>query len=99
MAKTENKITVGKPEFVEMLATNGQSKKKAQKNLKDVLAAITDTLTTGNDLNMIGFGQFKVRHKPACDGRNPENSKTSKISASNRVSFSVGASLKSAVNK
>ncbi|MEO7344873.1 MAG: HU family DNA-binding protein, partial [Methylotenera sp.] len=31
--------------------------------------------------------------------RNPANGETLKISASNRVSFSVGASLKSAVNK
>lgn len=99
MASAEKKVIVGKPELVELLATNGRSKKEAQEALNDVLAAITDTLAKGNDLNIIGFGKFKVTHKPAYDGRNPANGETLKIAASNRVSFSVGASLKSAVNK
>ena len=76
-----------------------EAKKEAQQTLNDVLAAITDTLAKGNDLNIIGFGKFKVTHKPAHDGRNPSNGETLKIAASNRVNFSVGASFKSAVNK
>ncbi len=99
MAKAEKKVTLGKPELVEMLATKGQSKKEAQETLNDVLAAITAPLAKGNDLNIIGFGKFKVRHKPADAGRNPLNGETLQIAASNRVSFSVGTSLKSAVNK
>lgn len=99
MTVAEKKVIVGKPELVEILATNGRSKKEAQEALNDVLAAITDTLAKGSDLNIIGFGKFKVTHKPAYDGRNPANGETLKIAASNRVSFSVGASLKSAVNK
>lgn len=99
MAKAEKKEIIGKSELVELLATNGRSKKEAQEALNDVLAAITDTLAKGNDVNIIGFGKFKVTHKPAYDGRNPANGETLKIAASNRVSFSVGATLKSAVNK
>lgn len=99
MAKEESKVIVGKSELVELLATNGRSKKEAQEALNDVLAAITETLAKGSDVNIIGFGKFKVAHKPAYDGRNPANGETLKIAASNRVSFSVGASLKSAVNK
>ena len=99
MAKAEKKVTVGKPELVELLATNGRSKKEAQEALTDVLAAFTDTLAKGNDLNIIGFGKFKVRHKPAYHGCNPANGETLKIAASNSISFSVGASPKSAVNK
>ncbi len=99
MAKAEKKVTLGKPELVEMLATKGRSKKEAQEALNDVLAAITGPLAKGNDLNIIGFGKFKVRHKPAYAGRNPLNGETLQIAASNHVSFSVGTSLKSAVNK
>lgn len=99
MAKDDKKVIIGKSDLVELLATNGRSKKDAQEALNDVLAAITNTLAQGNDLNIIGFGKFKVTHKPAHDGRNPSNGETLKIAASNRVSFSVGASLKSAVNK
>ncbi len=99
MATTEKKAIIGKPELVELMAINGRSKKEAQDALNDVLAAITDALAKGNDINIIGFGKFKVTHKPAYDGRNPANGETLKIAASNRVSFSVGASLKSAVNK
>lgn len=38
-----------------------EAKKEAQQTLNDVLAAITDTLAKGNDLNIIGFGKFKWR--------------------------------------
>lgn len=82
-----------------MSDTKNRSKKEAPEALNDVLAAITDTLAKGYDLNILAFGKFKVRHISAYDGHNPTNSETLKVAVSNRVSFSVGASLKSAVNK
>lgn len=99
MAKSDKKLIVGKSELVELLANNGRSKKDAQEALNDVLGVITDSLANGSDVNIIGFGKFKVTHKPAYDGRNPANGETLKIAASNRVSFAVGASLKYSVNK
>lgn len=47
-----------------MLATNGRSKKQAQKAMNDVLSAIIDVLAKGSDLNIIGLGKFKVTHQP-----------------------------------
>lgn len=92
------KVTVGKTELVDLIATKGGTKKEAQEALNNVLAAITESLKAGNDVNIIGFGKFKVTHKPAYQGRNPTSGAAIQIAASNRVGFSVGASLKTAVN-
>jgi DNA-binding protein HU-beta len=55
-------------------------------------------LKAKESVQIVGFGTFKVSFKPARQGRNPSTGQTIEIAASNKVSFSPGATLKNSVN-
>lgn len=94
------KIVLGKTDLVELISTKSSvSKVDANNALNLVLEAITNALAEGKDVNITGFGKFKVAHRPERQGRNPANGEPLTIKASNQVSFSVGAGLKQSVNK
>ena len=77
----------------------GLTKKDATNALNATLDTIKDRLAKGNGVRLIGFGSFKVRHRAARKGRNPQTGKTIKISARNVPAFKAGKSLKESVNK
>lgn len=96
---TAAKKVLGKTDLVELIAsTSDVSKVDANDALNLVLDGISKALAAGNDVNITGFGKFKVAHRPERQGRNPSNGQALTIKASNQVSFSVGAGLKQAVN-
>lgn len=96
---TVAKKVLGKTDLVELIAsTSDISKIDANDALNLVLDGISIALAAGNDVNITGFGKFKVAHRPERQGRNPSNGQALTIKASNQVSFSVGAGLKQAVN-
>ena len=96
---TVAKKVLGKTDLVELIAsTSDISKIDANDALNLVLDGISKALAAGNDVNITGFGKFKVAHRPERQGRNPSNGQALTIKASNQVSFSVGAGLKQAVN-
>jgi DNA-binding protein HU-beta len=93
------KQVLGKTDLVDLIAaTSSVSKVDAHNALGLVLDGITKALADGNDVNITGFGKFKVAHRPERQGRNPANGQPLTIKASNQVGFSVGAGLKQAVN-
>ena len=96
---TVAKKVLGKTDLVELIAsTSDISKIDANDALNLVVDGISKALAAGNDVNITGFGKFKVAHRPERQGRNPSNGQALTIKASNQVSFSVGAGLKQAVN-
>ena len=60
--------------------------------------AITDALKSGQDVKVIGFGNFSVAKRAASMGRNPRTGEAIKIAASNTPKFKAGKGLKDAVN-
>ncbi len=59
-------------ELVARVATDvGIEKTQARKTVEAVLAAVTDAAKAGEPVALSGFGQFKVKDKPAREGRNP----------------------------
>ncbi len=90
---------MNKTDLINKVAELGElSKKDAGKAVDAVLDAISESLKAGDAVQIVGFGTFKVTHKPARQGRNPSTGQTIDIAASNKVSFSPGATLKNAVN-
>ena len=73
------------------------SKKNVVALLDTFQETITKTLKKGDDVNIIGFGSFKVIKTSARTGRNPQTGKEMKIKASKRVKFKVGQGLKDAL--
>lgn len=78
----------------------GFTKKDAEISINAFLETVTETLTQGEKVQLIGFGNFEVRERAEREGRNPRNpEEIVKIEASKAPVFKAGKSLKDAVNK
>lgn len=60
---------------------------------------ITETLISGNEVKITGFGNFKVVARAAREGRDPRTGREIKISASKRPKFSASKGLKDTLNR
>ena len=67
--------------------------------VKAVLEAVTGALTRGERVQLIGFGAFGVRERPARTGRDPRTGASVAVAASRSVSFRAGKGLRDAVNR
>lgn len=78
-------------------AKTNLTKKDAAAAVNAVFDAITDALKNGDKVQLIGFGTFEVRNRPARTGRNPQTKETIEIPASKAPAFKAGQALKNAV--
>lgn len=74
------------------------TKAQAKAALEATLQSIETALTEGEQVQLIGFGTFKVNHRAARTGRNPQTGKEIQIAAANVPAFVAGKALKDAVN-
>ncbi|KJS04227.1 MAG: transcriptional regulator HU subunit alpha [Gammaproteobacteria bacterium BRH_c0] len=74
------------------------SKAAATRALDSLIDAVTSELKKGDQVSLVGFGTFAVKHRPARTGRNPQTGKEIQIAASNVPSFKPGKGLKDSVN-
>ncbi len=75
------------------------TKVQAKAALEQILASVTDSLKDGEPVQLIGFGTFKVSHRAARTGRNPQTGEDIQIKAANVPAFVAGKALKESVNK
>ncbi|MEC7585098.1 MAG: HU family DNA-binding protein [Planctomycetota bacterium] len=73
------------------------SKSHAEKAVNSVLASIQTGLQTDNEVQLVGFGTFAVKHRKARTGRNPQTNEPIEIKASKTVGFRPGTTLKDSV--
>ena len=59
-----------------------------------VFATITEALKAGDEVRIVGFGNFVVTERAASEGRNPQTGEPLKIAASKQPKFSAGSKLK-----
>lgn len=72
-----------KAELIESVATaTGLTKKDATAAVDAVFGSIQDSLSKGDKVQLIGFGNFEVRERAARKGRNPQTGAEIKIPAS-----------------
>ncbi|WP_308590611.1 HU family DNA-binding protein [uncultured Megasphaera sp.] len=91
---------MNKTELIAAVANEAEiTKKDAEKAVKAVFSVISDSLTKGDKVQIIGFGTFEVRQRKAREGRNPRNNEPIQIEASKTPAFKAGKQLKDAVNK
>ncbi|MDE1174138.1 MAG: HU family DNA-binding protein [Parvibaculaceae bacterium] len=90
---------MNKNDLVEVVAEKaGLSKADATKAIDAVFEGITETLTKGEDVRLVGFGTFDVSNRAATEGRNPRTGEKIQIPASKQPKFKAGKGLKDAVN-
>ncbi|MCP4606943.1 MAG: integration host factor subunit alpha [Proteobacteria bacterium] len=81
-----------------LIETSDLSRAKAAEVVETMIAEIKQTLTTGEDVKLSGFGNFIVREKKERLGRNPQNGEPITISARRVVNFKSSTVLKTTIN-
>ena len=79
-------------------STSGTSKGDAARAVDAVCDVITEALSRGEDVRLVGFGSFSVANRSARVGRNPRTGAPIHIPASRQPKFKAGKQLKDAVN-
>ena len=91
---------MNKTEFVNHIAEQHQCTKiEAEKVIDMFTSSVVDAISKGNEISLIGFGQYKPSRVEEKTGRNPKTQQPMQIPAYNQVKFRVGQKLKDACNK
>lgn len=91
---------MNKVELITQIAEkSGLSKKDAEKALAATVDAITEAVSAGDKVQLVGFGSFEVKQREARVGRNPKTKEAIEIPATRVPVFKAGRALKDAVSK
>ena len=87
-----------KAELIQAIADRaGLSKSQAKEALDAFVEAVTATVKAGQDVRIVGFGNFIAVDRPAGKARNPRTGATVDRPASKTVRFRPGEGLKGAL--
>ena len=91
---------MNKSELVNAISEKASlSKKDAEKVLAAFTETVTESLTAGEKVQIVGFGSFEVVNRAARTARNPRTGEAVEIAASKAPAFKAGKALKDSVNK
>lgn len=89
-----------KTELISAVAEKaGLTKKDADAAVNAIVASITDSLSSGEKVSIVGFGTFEVRDRKEKKVINPQTKKMMTAPASKAPAFKAGQALKNSVNK
>ncbi len=90
---------MNKNDLVERLAEEHELTKVFARELVDsVFDMIAKAATSGEEVQLFGFGRFKVSERAARKGRNPQTGEAVKIAASKSLKFTPARQLKADLN-
>jgi len=76
----------------------GQGRPETARTIDTMLEIITETLARGEEVRLVGFGNFVAGTRKATTGRNPRTGEPMNLAASIAPKFRVGRNLKDACN-
>ena len=76
----------------------GLSEAQATKAVNAFLDSIQGALARNEEIQLSGFGSFKVVERAGREGRNPRTGETMQIAASRVPRFTAGSGLKKAIS-
>jgi len=89
---------MSKRELIKEVSGRAGITKKDAGNVIDAMAeAITNALSKGEKVILVGFGTFQVMERKARTGRNPQTGQTIQIPAKKVPKFKPGKGLRGAV--
>jgi nucleoid DNA-binding protein len=89
---------MNRQELINKIAKDADiTKKAANLALQSTLESIQKALEKGDKVSLVGFGTFKVSHRKARTGVNPQTKQKIKIPATKVPVFKAGKKLKDAV--
>jgi DNA-binding protein HU-beta len=90
---------MNKGELIEAVAAAADlTKSDATKAVEAFIDTVARTLRKGDQVSIVGFGNFAVKSRAARQGRNPKTGEPIAIPASRVPGFKAGKALKDAVN-
>ena len=75
----------------------GLTRSESSRAVETMLEVITSALKRGDEVRLVGFGNFSVTRRKASVGRNPRTGEPMQIKASSQPKFRPGRILKDAV--
>jgi len=85
---------MNKTELISAMADKACMRKvDAKAALEAAVCTISEALSEGDKISLIGFGTFSVVNRPARKGRNPRTKKEIMIPAKKVIKFKAGAEL------
>ena len=98
-------VSLTKSELIERMVSAQSPVAGLQLNAKDVefavktmLEQMSNTLASGERIEIRGFGSFSLHYRAPRIGRNPKTGETIQISAAKVPAFKPGKALKDALN-
>ena len=89
---------MNKQELISQVADRaGLNRNDASRAIKTMLELVTATLKRGDEVRLVGFGNFSVTRRKASIGRNPRTGEPMQIDSSVQPKFRPGKILKDAV--
>ena len=86
---------MNKKELIEAVAEKaGMPRAQAARAVDATLAAVAEALSEGQKVQLLGFGTFERKIRPARQGRNPRTGETLEIAESRSVAFKAGSALR-----
>lgn len=83
--------------IAELAAKTQMSRKNSGVVVNALLDVLTECMAKGDKVQLIGFGTFEAKNRPARVARNPRTGAALKIAACKAPSFKAGKALKDAV--
>ena len=89
---------MNKQELISQVADGaGLNRNDAARAVETLLSAVTSALKRGDEVRLVGFGNFSVTKRKASTGRNPRTGEPIQIESSSQPKFRPGKVLKDAV--
>jgi integration host factor subunit beta len=98
----EREGTMTKADLVEQIAAKvNLTKKETEVVIDTIFEGIANALASSNDgkVELRGFGSFRVRHRGARQGRNPQSGTTVSVPAKKVPYFKPGKELKALIDR
>jgi DNA-binding protein HU-beta len=90
---------MNKQELIDAVsASTGDTKAATGATIDAILEAVTRAVTSGDSVQLVGFGSFSTGQRAARVGRNPATGAEIQIAAAKTVKFTAGKAFKDAVN-
>ncbi len=92
---------MNKSDLVEVIAgrLSTLSRKEVDLIVDTLFDKMTEALTSGNRIEIRGFGSFEIRTRPARQGRNPKTGNKVFVTTRRVPFFKVGKELKEKINQ
>lgn len=90
-----------KSELVQIIADRNPHlyQRDVENIVNAILDEITETLASGNRVELRGFGAFSIKNRPPREGRNPRTGETVQVEEKWVPFFKTGKELRERLNK